>query len=83
MAGILLGLDKRPGVCSVRVGDTWRCMISTYVLKIAVTEAKETYRTDQLCGDMEGGTEGGGGGPLDALDVKKSHKIGGLGVPLH
>ena len=40
MLGLLIGLDKFPGVWPVRVGETWQRMLAKYVLVLTGAEAK-------------------------------------------
>ena len=58
-SGRLIGLDKFPEVKSVGVGDTWCQMLDKCVLVLTRAEAKEACSTEQLCGGLEAGIEGG------------------------
>ena len=57
--GKLIGLDKRPGLRLLGVGETWRRMLGKCVLVVTEAEAKEACRTEQLCGGLEMWIEGG------------------------
>ena len=59
MLGRFIGLDKCPGVRPVGVGKTWRRMLTKYVLVVTREEAKEACGTEQICGGLEVGIEGG------------------------
>ena len=50
----LVGLNKHPVVQHVGVGKTWKRIMAKCVMKVAGHEAKETCRTDQLCGGIKG-----------------------------
>ena len=59
MSGRLIGLYKCPGVRPVGVGETWWRILERCVLVLTGEEAKEACRTEQLCGGLEAGIEGG------------------------
>ena len=58
--GQLNALEKQPGVRPVGVGETWRCIMAKFILKVMGQEAKAACRTDQLAGGVELGIRGGG-----------------------
>ena len=55
----LIRIEKYPGVRPVRVGDTWRWMLTKCVLAVMEEEAKKACGTEQLCRGLEAGFEGG------------------------
>ena len=57
--GHLIGLDKCPRVRPVGVGETWYHILVKCVLVVIGAEAKEACGTEQLCGGLEAGIEGG------------------------
>ena len=58
MAVRLIGLDKHTGVKTVGIGETWRRCFEKFVLVMAVPEAKDACRAEQLCSVPEVGIEG-------------------------
>ena len=61
MSGRLIGLNKCPGFRTVGIGDTGRQLMAKCVLLVMGAEAKDAFRTEQLCGGLEEDIEGGGG----------------------
>ena len=59
MLGRLIGFDKFPGVRPVVVWETGRQMLARCVLVVTGAEAKEACMTEQLCGGLQAGIEGG------------------------
>ena len=55
----LIRLDKYPGVRPVRVGETWRQMLTKCVLAVIGAEAKKACGTGQLCRGLDAGFERG------------------------
>jgi len=58
-AGRLVGLDKRPGIRPVGIGETLERLGAKCVLLVCGDEAKEACGVDQLCAGLEAGIEGG------------------------
>ena len=59
MSGPLINLYMCPGVRPVRVDETLRQMLAKCVLAVTGEEAKGACRTEQPCGGLEAGIEGG------------------------
>ena len=55
----LIILEKYPSVRPVRVGETWRRMLTKCVLAVMGAGAKEYCGTEQLCGGLKARFEGG------------------------
>ena len=52
MSGIMIALDKHPGVRPVRVGETCRCLMSKCIQRVTGKKAKAACGTDKLAGGM-------------------------------
>ena len=59
MACHLIGLDNQTGVLLVEIGETQHHCMEKCVLMVSRAEAKESCVTEQLCGNIEVGIEGG------------------------
>ena len=59
MSSRLIALENHPGVIPVEVGETWRRLISKYLLQVTGQETKAACGTEQLAGGVESGIEGG------------------------
>ena len=57
MASRLIALDKNPGVCPIRVGDTARCIIAKAILNITRQDVQEAAGSLQLCAGQIAGIE--------------------------
>ena len=57
MACRLVALDKRPGVCSVGIGETLCRALAKLVMRAAGDQSKTAYGNLQLCADLEDGIE--------------------------
>ena len=49
ISGRLIMVDKKPGVCLVGVGETWRRFFVKIVLKVIGPEATMAFQDDQMC----------------------------------
>ena len=58
MSGRQIAIDKKPGVCPVGVGETWRHVFAKCVLKIAGPEAINACQYDQVCANLEAEIDG-------------------------
>ena len=58
MAGLLIALDKSPGIRPIRIGKTWRRLMAKCLMRVMGLEAKAACGTEQLAGGMEAGIEG-------------------------
>ena len=59
MNGWFIVLDKQPGFRLVRVGETWRRLMTKFVLRLTGQEAKASCGTEKLGGGVEAVVEGG------------------------
>ena len=59
LQGRLVALDKMPGVRPINIKDLWSRLIAKCVIKVTKVEAQLACKTDQLCGGIEAGIEGG------------------------
>ena len=57
MSGLLIVIDKHPGVHLVGVGETWRPLFETIVIKVTGSEATMACHYDQLCAGLEAGID--------------------------
>ena len=55
----LIRLENHPGVRPVRVGETWRWMLTKCLLAVMGADDKKACGTEQLCRGLEAGFEGG------------------------
>ena len=58
MSGLLIALDKNPGVRPVSVGEMWRRLFAKIVLKVTGSEATMVYQDDQMCDRLRAGIDG-------------------------
>ena len=49
MSDRLIALDKKPAVCPVGVGGTWRHIFAKCVLRVTVPEATRACQYDHMC----------------------------------
>ena len=59
ISGRLIALDKQTGVKLVRVVETWRRLMSKFILRVIGQEGKAACGMGQLAGEFEAGIEGG------------------------
>ena len=59
MSGRLITLDKQPGFRLVRVGETWRRLMTKCVLRVTGQDTKAACGIEHLARGLEAGTEGG------------------------
>ena len=81
ISGRLIALDKQTGVKPVRVLETWRRLMSKFILRVIGQEGKAACGMGQLAGEFEAGIEGGG--PCYAPSIGTTLPGGGLWVPPH
>ena len=58
MAFCLVALDKRPGVCPVDIGETFRRALAKLVMRSVGDQLKTACRNIQLCAGLKVGIEG-------------------------
>ena len=58
MSSRLLALDKIPGVRPVGVGEMWRQIFATFVLKVTGYRSTHACKDNQLCAGFKSGIGG-------------------------
>ena len=78
MYGRLIVLEKRPGICPIGFGETWRRLFAKCVIMVTGPEATNVCQGDQLCSGLKAIIDRAVHIVQDIWDVKFSTEDWGL-----
>ena len=78
MYGRLIVLGKQPGICPVRVVETWRRLFDKIVLKVTVSEAASICQDYHICTRLKAVIDGSVREVQDIWDTKSTREDWGF-----